>query len=116
MSRRVVVTGVGLLSSVGNGTEQTWEAVKAGRSGIGRITAFDPAAYSCQIAGEVKNFDPTQFIEKREIKKMGRFIQFAIAAADYALQSAQLKVAPEFAERTGVSKSTVDRKLKMAAP
>ncbi len=102
MSRRVVVTGVGLLSSVGNGTEQTWEAVKAGRSGIGRITAFDPAAYSCQIAGEVKNFDPTQFIEKREIKKMGRFIQFAIAASDYALQSAQLKVAPEFAERTGV--------------
>jgi 3-oxoacyl-[acyl-carrier-protein] synthase II len=102
LSRRVVVTGVGLLSSVGIGTEQTWAAVKAGRSGIDRITAFDPTAFSCQIAGEVKNFDPTQFIEKREIKKMGRFIQFAIAAADYALRSAQLKVGPEFAERTGV--------------
>ena len=102
MSRRVVVTGVGLLSSVGNGTEQTWEAVKAGRSGIDRITAFDATAYNCQIAGEVKNFDPTQFIEKREIKKMGRFIQFAIAAADYALRASQLKVEPHFAERTGV--------------
>jgi 3-oxoacyl-[acyl-carrier-protein] synthase II len=102
LSRRVVVTGVGLLSSVGNGTEQTWEAVKAGRSGIDRITAFDATAYNCQIAGEVKNFDPTQFIEKKEIKKMGRFIQFAIAAADYALRSAQLKVGPEIAERTGV--------------
>ena len=102
MSRRVVVTGVGLLSSVGNGTEQTWEAVKAGRSGIDRITAFDATAYNCQIAGEVKNFDPTQFIEKKEIKKMGRFIQFAIAAADYALRASQLKVEPHFAERTGV--------------
>ena len=101
MSRRVVVTGVGLLSSVGNGTEETWAAVKAGRSGIDRITAFDPSAFNCQIAGEVKNFDPTQFIEKKEIKKMGRFIQFAIAATEYALASARLKVEPEFAERTG---------------
>ena len=62
MSRRVVVTGVGLLSSVGNGTELTWEKIKAGRSGIDRITAFDPSAFNCQIAGEVKDFDPTRFI------------------------------------------------------
>jgi 3-oxoacyl-[acyl-carrier-protein] synthase II len=98
----VVVTGVGLLSSVGDGTEQTWEAIKAGRSGINRITAFDASAYNCQIAGEIKNFDPTRFIEKKEIKKMGRFIQFAIAAADYATQSARLKIDPDFAERAGV--------------
>ncbi len=102
MSRRVVVTGVGLLSSVGNGTEQTWENVKAGRSGIDRISAFDASAYNCQIAGEVKNFDPTRFIEKRELKKMGRFIQFAIGASDYAVQSARLKIEPEFADRAGV--------------
>jgi len=95
------VTGVGLLSSVGIGTEETWEAVKAGHSGVDRITAFDASAYNSQIAGEVKNFDPTQFIEKKEVKKMGRFIQFAIAAAEFALTSARLKVDAEFAERTG---------------
>jgi 3-oxoacyl-[acyl-carrier-protein] synthase II len=96
------VTGVGLLSSVGNGTEPTWENIKAGSSGISRITAFDASAYNCQIAGEVKDFDPTQFIEKKEIKKMGRFIQFAIAASDYAFQSARLKLDPDQAERAGV--------------
>ena len=95
------MTGVGLLSSVGIGTEETWEAVKAGHSGVDRITAFDASAYNSQIAGEVKNFDPTQFIEKKEVKKMGRFIQFAIAAAEFALTSARLKVDAEFAERTG---------------
>jgi len=102
VSRRVVVTGVGLLSSVGVGTEATWQGVLAGRSGIGRITAFDAALFSCQIAGEVQAFDPAQYIEKKEIKKMGRFIQFAIAAADCALSSAGLRVEPEQAERVGV--------------
>jgi 3-oxoacyl-[acyl-carrier-protein] synthase II len=96
------VTGVGLLSSVGNGTEPTWENIKAGRSGIDRITAFDPSAYNCQIAGEVKDFDPTLFIEKKELKKMGRFIQFAIAAADYAIQGARLKIEADLADRAGV--------------
>jgi 3-oxoacyl-[acyl-carrier-protein] synthase II len=96
------VTGVGLLSSVGNGTEPTWESIKAGRSGIDRITAFDPSAYNCQIAGEVKDFDPTRFIEKKELKKMGRFIQFAIAASDYAVQGARLRIEPDFADRAGV--------------
>ena len=102
MSRRVVVTGVGLLSSVGIGTEATWQGVLAGKSGIGRITAFDATLFSCQIAGEVQGFDPALYIEKKEIKKMGRFIQFAIAAADCALSSSGLRVEPEQAERTGV--------------
>jgi len=102
VSRRVVVTGVGLLSSVGIGTEATWQGVLAGKSGIGRITAFDATLFSCQIAGEVQGFDPARYIEKKEIKKMGRFIQFAIAAADCALSSSGLRVEPEQAERTGV--------------
>ena len=71
MSRRVVVTGVGLLTSVGIGTEATWQAVLAGRSGIGRITAFDASAFSCQIAGEIQGFEPGRYIEKKQIKKMG---------------------------------------------
>ena len=102
MQRRVVVTGVGLLTSVGIGTETVWEAIKNGVNGIGPITAFDASQFNCQIAGEVKNFDPALYIEKKEIKKMGRFIQFAIAASEFALQSSGLKVPPEDAERTGV--------------
>ncbi len=102
MSRRVVVTGVGLLSSVGTGTEETWHSIRNGASGICRITAFDPSAFNCQIAGEVKNFDPAVYIEKKEIKKMGRFIQFAIAATDFALKSSGLTVSPDMAERVGV--------------
>ncbi|HEX5230314.1 MAG TPA: beta-ketoacyl synthase N-terminal-like domain-containing protein, partial [Bryobacteraceae bacterium] len=80
LSRRVVVTGVGLLSSVGTGTDESWKAICEGRNGISRIEQFDAAAFACRIAGEVKNFDPAQYIERKEIKKMGRFIQFAIAA------------------------------------
>ena len=102
MSRRVVITGVGLLTPVGIGTEVSWRALLAGKSGIGRITAFDAALFSCQIAGEVQGFDPHQYIEKKEIKKMGRFIQFAIAAAECALSSSGFRVTPEEAERVGV--------------
>jgi 3-oxoacyl-[acyl-carrier-protein] synthase II len=102
VSRRVVVTGVGLLTSVGIGTEATWQGLLAGKSGIGRITAFDAAAFSCQIAGEVQGFEPARYIEKKEIKKMGRFIQFAIAAADCAISSAALHIEPDEAERAGV--------------
>jgi 3-oxoacyl-[acyl-carrier-protein] synthase II len=98
----VVVTGVGLLSSVGIGTEATWQSLLAGKSGIRRITAFDATAFSCQIAGEVEGFEPGRYIEKKEIKKMGRFIQFAIAAADCALSSAALHIGPDEAERAGV--------------
>jgi 3-oxoacyl-[acyl-carrier-protein] synthase II len=96
------VTGVGLLTPLGLGTEATWEAIRAGKSGVGRITQFDPSAFSCQIAGEVKGFDPASYIEKKEIKKMGRFIQFAIPAADWALKSSGLQISPENAERVGV--------------
>ncbi len=96
------MTGVGLLTPLGIGTEASWEAIRAGKCGIGPITQFDASAFSCRIAGEVKGFDPASYIEKKEIKKMGRFIQFAIAAAEYALTDAGLKVAPEDAERVGV--------------
>ncbi len=102
MSRRVVVTGVGLISSVGIGTEEVWAAVRSGTNGIGPITAFDATLFNSRIAGEVKGFDPQQFIEKKEIKKMARFIQFAIAASDFAVTGANLKVPQDDGERTGV--------------
>ena len=102
MSRRVVVTGVGLVSSLGIGTEETWRGVLAGRSGIRRITAFDASHFACQIAGEVDGFEPGRYIEKKEIKKMGRFIQFAIAASDCALSSSGFRVDPDQAERVGI--------------
>jgi len=91
-----------MLTSVGIGTEPVWQAIKEGRSGIGPITAFDATEFSCRIAGEVKGFDPANYVEKKEIKKMGRFSQFAIAAADFAMESAQLKISREIADRTGV--------------
>jgi 3-oxoacyl-[acyl-carrier-protein] synthase II len=98
----VVVTAVGLISPLGIGTEVGWDAIKAGQSGIGPITEFDATDFSCRIAGEVKGFDPQQYIEKKEVKKMGRFIQFAIAASECALSGSGLKVTPENAERVGV--------------
>jgi 3-oxoacyl-[acyl-carrier-protein] synthase II len=96
------VTGVGLLTPLGIGTEATWEAIRAGKSGIGPITQFDATGFSCRIAGEVKGFDPSNYIEKKEIKKMGRFIQFSIAAADFALKGSGLTITPEIAEQVGV--------------
>jgi len=102
LSRRVVVTGVGLVSPVGIGTEDTWQAVRGGKSGIGPITAFDASQFACRIAGEVKDFDPHKYIEKKEVKKMGRFIQFAIAASECALSSSGLKVDAGNEEVVGV--------------
>jgi 3-oxoacyl-[acyl-carrier-protein] synthase II len=96
------VTGVGLLTPLAIGTEASWDALRAGKNGIGPITQFDAAAFSCRIAGEIKDFDPSQYIEKKEIKKMGRFIQFAIAAAECALSGSGLRVTPETAEQVGV--------------
>ena len=101
-SRRVVVTGVGLISCVGNTTEATWQRLREGRGGISKITAFDTTGFNCKVAGEVKDFDPGDFIEKKEIKKMARFIHFAIAAADEATKMAALTVAAEEAENVGV--------------
>jgi 3-oxoacyl-[acyl-carrier-protein] synthase II len=102
LTRRVVVTGVGLVTPLAIGTEDSWAAIRAGKSGIGPITQFDATAFSCRIAGEVKGFDPARYIEKKEIKKMGRFIQFAIAASDCALANSGLKVTPETEEMVGV--------------
>jgi len=100
--RRVVVTGLGLICGVGNSTEEVWKAVLAGKSGVARITGFDASNFACQIAAEVKGFDPLKYVEKKEVKKMGRFIHFAIAAADEAMQMSGLKVTPENDERIGV--------------
>jgi len=102
LSRRVVVTGVGFVSPVAIGTEETWEAIRKGQSGIGPITSFDASAFSCRIAGEVKNFQPEKYIERKELKRMGRFIQFAIAATEFALAGSGLKVDRSNAERVGV--------------
>ena len=102
MSRRVVVTGVGLVSSLGIGTLATWEALCAGRSGIGPITRFDASAFAARIAGEVRGFDPLVFVSRKDVKKMDVFIQYAIAAAEFARADAGLTVTPELAPRVGV--------------
>src|SRR5437867_2273985 len=101
-TRRIVVTGLGLITPLGTGVEKTWKAICAGESGIGRITKFDPAAYDAQIAGEVKDFDPAEFIEKKEIKKMDTFIHYAVGAAQLAVDDAGFTVAPEEAMKVGV--------------
>ncbi|MBI5086809.1 MAG: beta-ketoacyl-ACP synthase II [Acidobacteria bacterium] len=102
MARRVVVTGVGLLSALGHTAEETWAGIRASKCGIDPITQFDATQFTTRIAAEVKDFDPLQFIEKKELKKVGRFIQFAIAAADEAIKSSGLLVTPENAEMVGV--------------
>jgi 3-oxoacyl-[acyl-carrier-protein] synthase II len=102
LSRRVVVTGIGLVSPLGIGTAPNWEALCAGRSGVGPITKFDATGYAAQIAGEVKEFDPLQFVEKKDVKKMDVFIQYAIAAAQFAMEDAKLQITPQNAARVGV--------------
>ena len=102
MARRVVVTGIGLICGVGHTTEEVWRNLLAGKSGVARITQFDPSQFACQIAAEVKNFDPLQFVEKKELKKMGRFIYLALAAAVEAMKASGLEVTDEISTRTGV--------------
>jgi len=102
LTRRVVVTGLGLICGVGNSTEEVWKALLAGKSGVARITGFDVSNFACQIGAEVKNFDPLSYIEKKEVKKMARFIHLAIAASDEAFKSSGLKITPENDERVGV--------------
>jgi 3-oxoacyl-[acyl-carrier-protein] synthase II len=100
--RRVVVTGLGMLTPLGTGVKKTWKAVCEGRSGVGRITKFDPTEFPVQIAAEVKDFDPAEYIEKKEIKKMDAFIHYAVAAGQMAVDDAAFKATPENAERFGV--------------
>jgi 3-oxoacyl-[acyl-carrier-protein] synthase II len=100
--RRVVVTGLGLICGVGNNVADTWKALLEGKSGVAQITHFDTNGFACTIAAEVKGFDPLNFIEKKEIKKMGRFIHLALAATDEAMKMSGLKIEGEFAERVGV--------------
>jgi 3-oxoacyl-[acyl-carrier-protein] synthase II len=102
VSRRVVITGIGLLSPVAIGTEANWQALVAGRSGVARITRFDPTAFDAQIAAEVKGFDPLQFVEKKDVKKIDAFIQYAIAASQFAMDDSGLTIGPENATRVGV--------------
>jgi 3-oxoacyl-[acyl-carrier-protein] synthase II len=102
LKRRVVVTGMGMVSPLGTGVEKTWNALIQGKSGVGRITKFDPTGFDTQIAAEVKDFTPENFIEKKEIRRMDIFIQYAIAGAQMAMDDSQLKITPENAERVGV--------------
>ncbi len=100
--RRVVISGLGVVTPLGIGVSKTWEKLCQGESGIGPISRFDTSKYAVKIAGEVKNFDPMDYIEKKEIKKMDTFIQYAIAASQEAVDDAKLVISPERADRVGV--------------
>ena len=102
MTRRVVVTGVGLVCALGIGTEESWRNLVAGCSGIAPITSFDTTGFDCRFGGEVKNFDPLQWIERKELKKMARFIQIGLAAADFAVRSANWKPEDSNLDEVGV--------------
>jgi 3-oxoacyl-[acyl-carrier-protein] synthase II len=102
VSRRVVVTGIGLVCGLGIGTDEVWKNLLAGKSGIRTITHFDASAFDCTIAGEVRDFDPLHWAEKKELKKIARFIQVALAATDFAMRMSELKITPDIAEVTGV--------------
>jgi 3-oxoacyl-[acyl-carrier-protein] synthase II len=101
-NRRVVITGVGLVSPLGIGTEETWAGIRAGRSGAGPITLFDASQHTTHFACEVKGFDPLRWVEKKEVKKMDRFIQFAVAAADLAVADSGLDIRAGEADQVGV--------------
>ncbi|HYX67671.1 MAG TPA: beta-ketoacyl-ACP synthase II [Terriglobales bacterium] len=102
MGQRVVVTGVGLICGVGHTSGEVWRNLLAGHSGVARISLFDSSQFACQIAAEVKNFDPLQFIDKKDARRMGRFIHLALAAAHEAMEMSGLKVTPENEHRVGV--------------
>jgi 3-oxoacyl-[acyl-carrier-protein] synthase II len=102
MRRRVVITGIGVLSPLGLGSESTWQALLAGKSGIGPITKFDASAYACRIAGEVRGFDPLNFLERKDVRKMDSFTHYAVAATREALDDSGFVLDASNAERTGV--------------
>ena len=99
--RRVVVTGIGLVTPLGTGVQTTWDALLQGASGISRISSFDASAYACQIAAEVKDFDPLTYVDKKDVKRMDRFTQFALASATMAVETAALSISPAQAHRYG---------------
>src|SRR2546421_4797731 len=102
VERRVVVTGIGLVTPIGTGTKQTWEAAIAGKSGVGPITRFDAKQLPSRIAGEVKNFDPSQFMDKKEARRNDLFIQFGLAATQIAIKDSGLPTDKPLGERVGV--------------
>lgn len=102
MKRRVVVTGLGALTPLGNSVHESWEGATAGKSGIGPITKFDCSDFKTKIAGEIKNFDPLQFVSKQDVRRYDHFILYALAASEMALADAKLTIGSEFAERAGV--------------
>jgi len=102
LERRVVVTGLGLICGVGNTAPEVWDGLIAGKSGMAAITAFDLTGHPVRFAAEVKNFDPLQFVDKKEARKMGRFIHLALAASDEAMKHSGLEVTPQIADRFGV--------------
>ena len=101
--RRVVITGLGVISPVGTGVAQTWQNIVAGKSGIGRISSFDPSLFACQIAGEVKDFDVTQFLPAKDARRMDRFIHFGMVAGMEAFKDSGIEVTEQNAERIGVN-------------
>ena len=102
MKRRVVVTGLGALTPLGNSVQESWESAIAGKSGIGPITKFDSTSFNTKIAAEIKNFDPLQFVDKKEVRRYDDFILYALAASEMAMTDAALTISPEIATRTGV--------------
>src|SRR2546421_10247801 len=104
--RRVVVTGMGVVSPLGNSVAATWAGLMAGRSGAGPITKFDTASFPVRFACEVKDFDPLRYVEKKEARKMGAFTRYAIAASDEALADSDLKITDKNAEAIGVDISS----------
>src|SRR5437867_13109760 len=101
--RRVVVTGVGMITPLGATVEKTWEGIRAGRSGIGRITRFDTTGLETTIAGEVRDLDPTQYLHRTEVRRADRFAQLALAAAGHARTDAKLEINPDNAPRSGAA-------------
>jgi 3-oxoacyl-[acyl-carrier-protein] synthase II len=97
-----VVTGVGLVCDLGIGTDEVWKNLLIGKSGIRAVTHFDTTGFDCKIAGEVRDFDPLHWAEKKELKKIARFIQIALASTDFAMRMSELKITPDIAEQTGV--------------
>src|SRR3989449_10234309 len=101
--RRVVITGIGMIPPLGSSVEKSWDGLLAGRSGIGQITRFDPTGLETTIAGEVGDFNPLEYMERKEMRRADRFVQFAVAVATQALGDAKLQITPEPAPRVGVA-------------